>query len=65
MWKLHILIFAVVGIFGMTSLAQAGKPSWAGGGKEEKHEQQKKHDGKTGREGGRKTITMVIARGVI
>jgi Ni/Co efflux regulator RcnB len=44
MQKIDVLTFAIVGIFGLASFAQAEKPSWAGAGKDEKHEQKKYHD---------------------
>jgi len=48
MRKIHILTFAIVGMLSLASFAQAEKPSWAGAGKDEKHEQKKNHDSNKG-----------------
>ena len=53
MRKVYTLILVVVGMFAVASLAQAEKPSWAGSGKGEKHDQDKKHEGKKGGDGGK------------
>lgn len=56
MRKVYTLIFVIVGMFVVASLAQAEKPSWAGSGKGEKHDQSKKHEGKKGGDSGKGSV---------
>jgi Ni/Co efflux regulator RcnB len=53
MRKSLVLFFSIVTIFTVSGLAQAEKPSWAGGGKGEKQEQNKKSGGGKGQDGGK------------
>jgi Ni/Co efflux regulator RcnB len=55
MYKKLVLFYVIVAIFGVTGLAQAEKPSWAGGGKGEKQEQKKQSEGGKGQDGGKAT----------
>lgn len=53
MRKIDVLTFAIVGILGLASFAQAEKPSWAGAGKDEKHEQKKHQDSNKAHDAGK------------
>jgi Ni/Co efflux regulator RcnB len=53
MRKNFVLFLVIVAIFGVAGLAQAEKPSWAGGGKGEKQEQKKKSGGGKGQDAGK------------